>query len=204
MGILQVRILEWVALPSSRGSSLPKDQTRISYICTVRHVLYHLGSPGTNKYYLIPLIQRWASQVALVVKNPLANAGDITDAVSTSGLGRSPGGGHGNPLQYSCLENSMDRGAWWLTAHRVAMSQTQLKQLSAHTYRETAKVKSRVRKYIGRRQGPGGGGSGGRGMGSWCLMRTEFQFRKVKNQGDGWWWELHNRVNVLSATELYS
>ena len=64
----------------------------------------------------------------------------------------------------------MDRGAWWITAHRVAMSQTQLKQLSAHTYRETAKVKSRVRKYIGRRQGPGGGGSGGRGMGSWCLV----------------------------------
>ena len=46
-----------------------------------------------------------ASQVALVVKNPPANAGDIRDEGSTPGLGRSPGGGHGNPLQYSCLEN---------------------------------------------------------------------------------------------------
>ena len=46
------------------------------------------------------------------------------------GLGRSPGGGNGNPLQYSCLENPMDRGAWWATVHRVAKSQTQLKRLS--------------------------------------------------------------------------
>ena len=45
---------------------------------------------------------------------------------SISGLGRSPGGGHGNPLQYSCLENPMDRGAWWATAHGVAKSQTRL------------------------------------------------------------------------------
>ena len=44
--------------------------------------------------------------------------------------GRSSGGGHGNPLQYSCLENPMDRGAWWASVHRVAKSQTQLKQLS--------------------------------------------------------------------------
>ena len=47
----------------------------------------------------------WASQVVLVVKNPLANAGDTRDMSSISGLGRSPGGGNGNPLQYSCLEN---------------------------------------------------------------------------------------------------
>ena len=52
------------------------------------------------------------SQVALVVKNLPANAGDVIDAGSIPGLGRSPGGGHGNPLQYSCLENPMDRGAW--------------------------------------------------------------------------------------------
>ena len=55
------------------------------------------------------------SQVALVVKNLPANAGDIIDSGSISGLGRSPGGGHGNPLQYSCLENPMDRGAQWAT-----------------------------------------------------------------------------------------
>ena len=50
--------------------------------------------------------------------------------VSIPGSGRSSGGGHGNPLQYSCLENPMDRGAWWASVHRVAKSQTQLKQLS--------------------------------------------------------------------------
>ena len=53
----------------------------------------------------------WASQVVLVVKNPPANAGDVKDTGSTPRLGRSPGGGHGNPLQYSCRENLMDRGA---------------------------------------------------------------------------------------------
>ena len=49
------------------------------------------------------------------------------------GSGRSPGGGHGNPLQYSCLENPTDRGAWWDAVHRVAKSQTRLKQVSMHT-----------------------------------------------------------------------
>ena len=68
-----------------------------------------------------------ASQVALVVKNLSANAGDLRDADLISGLGRSPGGGHGNPLQYSCLENPMDRGAWWATVYGAAKSQTQLK-----------------------------------------------------------------------------
>ena len=53
-----------------------------------------------------------ASQVVLVVKNPPANAGDVRDMGSIPGLRRSPGGGHGNPLQNSCLENPIDRGAW--------------------------------------------------------------------------------------------
>ena len=60
----------------------------------------------------------------LVVKNLPANAGDIRDVSTISGSGRSPGGGHGNTLQYSCLENPMDRGAWQATVHRVANSQT--------------------------------------------------------------------------------
>ena len=60
----------------------------------------------------------------LVVKNPPANSEDIRDAGSIPGLGRSPGGGHGNPLQYSFLENPMNRGAWWTTVHRVAKSWT--------------------------------------------------------------------------------
>ena len=61
-----------------------------------------------------------ASQVAQTVKNPPANAGDLRDMGSVPGPGRSPGGGHGNPLQYSCLENPMDRGAWRATVHGVA------------------------------------------------------------------------------------
>ena len=62
-----------------------------------------------------------------------ASAGDLRGVGSIPGLGRSPGGGHGNPLQYSCLENPMDRGAWWAIVHRVAKSQTQLKQHNTHT-----------------------------------------------------------------------
>ena len=67
------------------------------------------------------------AQVALVVKNLPANAGDVRDTGSIPGSGRSPGGGHGNPLQYSCLENPMDREAWWATVHRVTQSWTRLK-----------------------------------------------------------------------------
>ena len=59
-----------------------------------------------------------------MVKNLPANAGDIRNAGSIPGLGRSPGGAHGNPLQYSCLENRIDRGAWWATVHGVAKSRT--------------------------------------------------------------------------------
>ena len=57
--------------------------------------------------------------MALVVKKLFANAGDIRDMASIPGLGRSSGGGHGNPLQYSCMENPMDRGAWRKTVHGV-------------------------------------------------------------------------------------
>ena len=70
----------------------------------------------------------------LAVGNPLASAGDIRDAGLIPGLGRSPGAGHGNPLQYSCLDNSKDRVAWWATVHVVTKSQTQLKQLSMRTW----------------------------------------------------------------------
>ena len=61
--------------------------------------------------------------MVLVVKNPPANAGDLRDMGMSPGSGRSPAGGHGNPLQYSCLENPTDRGAWWATVHGVAKSQ---------------------------------------------------------------------------------
>ena len=65
-----------------------------------------------------------ASQVVLVVKDPPSKAGDITDAGSILGSGRSPGGGQGYPLQYSCLENPMDRVICWATVHRVGRSHT--------------------------------------------------------------------------------
>ena len=68
----------------------------------------------------------------LVVKNPPANAGDMRDSGSNPGSGKSPGEGHSNPLQYSCLENTMDREARWAAVNRVAKSWTQLKQLSMH------------------------------------------------------------------------
>ena len=69
-----------------------------------------------------------ASQVALVVKNLPAYAGEVRDVGLIPGLGGSPGGGHGNPLQYSCLGNPMDRGAWWATVHRAAKSRTRLSE----------------------------------------------------------------------------
>ena len=62
-----------------------------------------------------------------MLKNLLANAEDIRDTGLIPGSGRSPGGGHGNPLQYSSLKNPMDRGAWWAIVHRVTKSQTRLK-----------------------------------------------------------------------------
>ena len=73
-----------------------------------------------NYLYLTTLI----SQVVLVVKNLPANAGGVRDEGSIPGSGRSHGGELGNPLQYSCLENPMDRGAWQSTVHWVAKSRT--------------------------------------------------------------------------------
>jgi len=68
--------------------------------------------------------EKGASQAVLVVKNLPYKAGDIRDASSVLGLGRSPGGRHGNPLQYSCVESPMNRGAWQVTVHEVAKSRT--------------------------------------------------------------------------------
>ena len=72
-------------------------------------------------------ILRGASQLAVVVENQPANAEDITGAGSIPGPGRSPGGGHDNPLQYPCLENPMDREVWRATVHRAEKNWTQLK-----------------------------------------------------------------------------
>ena len=80
-----------------------------------------------------------ASQVALVVKNLSASAEDRRGVGSILGWGRSPGGGNGNPFQYSHLENPMDRGAWWATVHRVIKSWTRLKQLSMQSTHSPAR-----------------------------------------------------------------
>ena len=79
-----------------------------------------------------------------MVKNPCDNAGAIRDIGSIPGLGRSPGGGQGNPLQYSCLENPMDRGAQRATVHGVAKSQTQLKQLSTHSISNKTEIQTQA------------------------------------------------------------
>ena len=81
--------------------------------------------------YCKPLICTGASQVALVVKNPSANTGDARDVGSVPRVARSPEEGNGNPLQYSCLENPMDRGTWWAIGHFIAES-----NMTTHTRSE--------------------------------------------------------------------
>ena len=100
--------------------------------------LSHVGS------FLVAHRLSGASQVVLVVKNLPASAGDLKDAGSTPRSGRSAGGEHSNPLQYSCLENPMDRGAWWTTVHRVTQAQTQLKRLSRHACTDSLVVAHRL------------------------------------------------------------
>ena len=143
LGILQDRILEWLAVPLSRGSSQPRDQTQVSHIAdgfftswATREVQeYWSGSLSllqwisltqfflmNYKFYVLFLLFYWASQVVLVVKNLPANAADISETGSIPGSRRSPGRGHGDPLQYFCFENFMDREAWEAIVHRVTKS----------------------------------------------------------------------------------
>ena len=82
-------------------------------------MLHDLEIPGVGIYPR-------AKKILSAVKNPPASAGGIGDSGSIAGLGKSPGGGNGNQLQYSCLENSMDRGTWWATDRGVTKSRTQL------------------------------------------------------------------------------
>ena len=76
----------------------------------------------------------------LGVRNSSANAGDVRDTGSIPGLGRSPEGGHGNPLQYSCLENLMDRRAWWATVYGVYDLTFMLSQSSVPSSDKSSKV----------------------------------------------------------------
>ena len=112
-GVLQARIPEWVAFPFSRGSSQPRDQTEVSCIAgrffTVWATRWRCGKEATwqRRRHKRDRFDPWVRKI--------------------------PWGGHGNPLQYSCLENPMDRGAWRAAVHRVAQSWTQMKHLSVHT-----------------------------------------------------------------------
>ena len=89
-------------------------------------------SPGEQIGYSLQC--SWASLVAQLVKNQSVGDSPVGDLSSIPESGRSSGEGNGNPLQYSCLESSTDRGAWWATVHRVAKSGTQLKWLNTHIY----------------------------------------------------------------------
>ena len=108
------------------------EQTSLPTPYTV--ILGHLSFSGVS------FTQIAAVTPVLVVKNPPGNAGDIRDAGSILGLGRSPGGGHSNPYQYSYLENSMNRGAWRATVHGATKSQTRLSgpvHTRTHTHTHT-------------------------------------------------------------------
>ena len=88
-----------------------------------------------------PTPQAWASQMALVVKNPLANAGDLRDVGSKPESGRSPGRGHSNPLQYSWLENPMDRGAWYRGCSAQGHTEADMTEAIWHAQRWSQKAK---------------------------------------------------------------
>ena len=107
-----------------KPGSGPSPDTELAYTS----IFYFLTSrPVRNKHCCLSThftVFPGASQVALVVKNPPTNAGEVRDASLIPGLGRSLGGRHGNHLQYSCLENSTDRGAWRATVHGVTESDT--------------------------------------------------------------------------------
>ena len=108
--------------------SIIKEKWRESKMKEERiyRAIYHMR----NSEYKCNTKLAWASQAALVVKNTPAKAGDLRATGSIPGSGRSLGGGHGNPLQYSCLGNLMNRGAWKAMVHSAAKSRTRLKWLS--------------------------------------------------------------------------
>ena len=99
--------------------------TRFSVICLI--AICKKKKKSTTSQWLLG-----AFQVALVVKNLPAHAEDLREAGLIPGSRRVPGGGHGNSLQYFCLEYPMDRGALWATVHKVTQSLIQLMQLGRH------------------------------------------------------------------------
>ena len=100
----------------------------------------HIGILKLATHVCVCILYCGASQVAVVVKNLPACAGDIRDVGSVPGMARFPGGGKGYSLQYSCLENPTDRGVWWATVHGVTKSRTQISDKHTHTIKETHKL----------------------------------------------------------------
>ena len=130
-------LLQTDSLPSETPGK-PKDGHSLSIhrpaVCTVSGffmptILQTSFRHKRSEFSQLPR-DLWASQVSRVVKNSPANAGDLIKEGSIPGLGRSPGRGNGTPLQYPCLENPMDRGAWWATVNGVTKSGVGLKWLS--------------------------------------------------------------------------
>ena len=99
---------------------ITKSWTRLSDRATATK----MESRGQEPFGIGYFAQHGVSEVVLVIKNPPAKAGDVRDTGSIPGSGRSPGGGHGNPLLYSCLENPMNREAWRAMVHSIAKSWT--------------------------------------------------------------------------------
>ena len=135
--------------------------------------------------------------VVLMVKNPSPSAGDMRDIGSIPRLGGSPGGGHGNPLQYSCLENLLDRGAWKATVHRVAKSWTWLKWLSTHSqWLMVFLVAQPVKNLPANAGGPGSISGSLRSLG-WRKWQSTPVFLPGKSMDRGAWWAtVHGVVRV--------
>ena len=119
-------------LSKTLGSEIKAMENKPICQCPSSHTAYRYNNENFYAHFLWQIIG-FRTTVVLVVKNPPANAGNIRDVGSIPGSGRSPRGGHGNPLQYSCLENPMDRAFWRATVHGVAQIQTWLKWLSKHS-----------------------------------------------------------------------
>ena len=126
--------------PCRAAAARPREVLWVSgSLSLTQNFLYSLQTDFCHVSFLFFIfwVSLWdlgASWVALVVKKLPINNGNTRDMGLIPGWGRSPGGGHGNPLQYSCLENPMDRGAWRATVHRVTKSQTWLKWVSKHAH----------------------------------------------------------------------
>ena len=124
--------VHWIkrkSMKPQRWKKREKEQWKL--LLTVQCQLVNAaGMMEIGNHHLATIMEGTGFPGGAVVKKPTANAGD---AGSAPGLGRPPEGRHGNPLHCSCLQNPMDRGAWWVTVHEVTKRQTQLRRLSTYT-----------------------------------------------------------------------